>query len=267
MSSKVSKNIVTLYINSKDRQVQSDPSTNFIYNLFPLGIYNCKSFFVKAASIPLTNYVTVYPPKTGFTTQAFVLINPAGSSAVNITPGNYTAPQLATTIQNELNAVGAPFTYAVTYNSITNTFTVTSSTSFTLEFTNNNAAYPYQSIGSTMGYRLEDALHSPANFTGFTLTAPFEASLSGPLNYYIRSSSLTVSTNSFFQGDKSNIISCIPNNSAPFGVINYINPAPYFEPLFSTRLSQFDLALVDEFNNPVILNDDWTVVIAFHCDE
>lgn len=259
-----SKNLVTLYINSKDRSNINDPSTNFLYNLFPLGISNCKSFFVKAASIPLTNYVTVYPATSG-PNQAFNITDTAGVHTIVVPSGNYTAQQLATTLQTEINAATFPNTYSVTYNSNTNLYNISSSGTFTLTFTTNNALYPYQSIGSTMGFRNAD--HTPANFTGNSVTAPFEASLSGPLNYYIKSSHLTVSTNSFFQGQKNTVIACVPNNASPFGVVSYINPAPYFEPLYSTRLFQFDLQLVDEYGNNVILNDDWTVVIAFHCDE
>lgn len=256
--------IVTLYINSKDRSNFNDPSTNFLYNLFPLGLYNCKSYFVKSASIPLSDYVTVYPSVTGGN-QTFEITNFLNTYTIPIPAGNYTAQQLATTIQNSINSLTAPTVFAVIYNTNTNTYEITTTLTSDINFTINNARYPYQSLGAVIGFR--DVQHNPID-TGYinAVFAPFEASLSGPLNYYIRSNALTVDTNCFFQAKKNAIISCIPNNAAPFGVISYLNPAPYFEPLFSTRLSQFDLALIDEYGNPVILNDDWTVTIAFKCD-
>lgn len=259
-----SKNLITLYINSKDRSNINDPSTNFLYNLFPLGINNCKSFFVKSVSIPLTNYVTVYPSATGGA-QTFELVNFLNTYTISIPTGNYTAQQLATTIQTELNTVATPTTFAVNYNTNTNIYTITSTLTGSFNFAVNNALYPYQSLGSTIGYR--DNSHTPINISGNAVAAPFEASLSGPLNYYVKSSALTTSTNSFFQTNKNSVISCIPNNATPFGVISYLNPAPYFEPLYSTRINQLDLSLVDEYGNNVILNDDWTIAIAFNCDE
>lgn len=257
-------NTITLYINSKNRTNISNPSTNFTYNLFPLGIYKAKSFFVKSACIPLSNYVTVYPSSTGGS-QTFQITNFLNTYTITIPTGNYTAQQLATTIQTALNTTASPTTFAVNYNTNTNTYNITSNLSTDYEFNINNASYPYQSLGSVMGFR--DNSHNPISITGNAVQAPFEASLSGPLCYYIKSSRLTTATNSFFQGVKDTVICSIPNNNPPFGVLAFLNPAPIYEPLYNIQFNQIDLQLVDEYNNEVVLNDDWVVTISIICDD
>lgn len=257
-------NTVTLYINSKDRANINNPSTNFTYNIFPLGVYNATSFFVKSASIPLSNYVTVYPPISG-TNQTFEITNFLNTYTIPVPAGNYTAQQLATTIQNAINALVSPTVFGVLYNTNTNTFEITTTLSSDINFTVNNAAYPYQSLGSVMGFR--DINHNPIDTGSISaITSPFEASLSGPLCYYIKSNTLSVSTNSFFQKNKSNVICSIPNNQGPFSVLAFLNPAPIYEPLFNVSISQLDFQLVDEYGNEIILNDDWVITISIQCD-
>jgi hypothetical protein len=258
-------NTVTLYINSKDRNNLSSRQTSFLYNLFPLGITNVSSFYVKSVCIPITNYVTVYPPSNGTSSQTFNFNNGI-SYTITIPVGNYTAPQLASEVQTQINAVTSPDIYSVTYSSTTNLFTIAGTPSFTVNFTIGNFSYPYQSIGSVMGFRLNDSFHTPGIFTGSSVTAPYEASLSGPLNYYVQSNTLTVNTNSFFQAQKSNVICSLPNTAPPFGVITYVNPDPIFEPLFNIKFSQVDLRLCDEYGNEPILNDDWTISLVFRCN-
>lgn len=260
----MSSNIVTLYINSKDRSIISQPSTNFTYSLFPIGVFNINSFFVKSAAIPLSNYVTVYPSATGGD-QTFEIYNFLNTYTVPVPAGNYTAQQLATTIQNAINALTAPTVFAVIYNTNTNKYEITTTLTSDLNFAVNNARYPYQSLGAVMGFR--DAQHNPINELNVNaVLAPFEASLSGPLNYYIKSNALTVMTNSFFQGKKSSVIAGIPNNGAPFTALTYLNPAIIFEPLFNVKISQLDFQLVDEYGNEPVLADDWSVTIVFKCD-
>jgi hypothetical protein len=258
-------NIVTLYINSKDRVMPNSANTNFIYNLFPLGVNNVVSYYVKAVTIPVTNYVTIYPPSNGTSSQTFNFNNGI-SYTITIPVGNYTAPQLASVVQTQINAVTSPDIYSVTYSSTTNLFTIAGTPSFTVNFTIGNYSYPYQSIGSVMGFRLNDSFHTPGIFTGSSVTAPYEASLSGPLNYYIQSNTFTVMTNSFFQSIKSNVICCVPNTAPPFGVITYINPNPIYEPNFKINIAQLNFRLVDEYGNEPILNDDWTISISLRCD-
>lgn len=254
-------NTVTLYINSKDREIKAQPSTNFIYRLFPLGMYNIESYYIKSVTIPLTNYVTVYPSTEG--AQHFIISDFFGDHTVVITSGNYTAQQLAALMQTEMNAATGGAFFNVSYSTVTNKFVITTTGVFTIKFNENNALFPYQSLGSVIGFR--DVDYNPLSISAGA-EAPYEINLSGPLNYYIRSSALTVMTNSFFQGNKDNVICSVPNNGAPFTVLTFLNPAPIYEPLFNIKMSQLDLQLIDEYGNEPLLNADWTITISFKCN-
>jgi len=257
--------IITLYINSKDRDSNSISNTNFRYLLYPLGISNCQNYYVTSATIPLSDYVTVYPPKDGTGSQSFVLNDSVGIHSGTIAMGNYPASILANLLQTELNAIGQGG-YSVSYSSYTNLFSITNATSFAIAWSSNNASYPYQSLGVLLGWR--DIFYNPVNIPNTTsVVAPFETNLSGPLQFYILSQCLTTNTNSFFQGKKSSVISAIPNNVEPFGILTYQNSSPiYWNPLNSIKIDQIDLRLVDEFGVDVILNADWDISITFQCD-
>jgi len=252
---------ITLYVNSKDRTNVSDSPTNFKYDL-NIGTLDNYNFIVKSACIPLSNYVSVYPPKDGTGFQTFVL-NDIGLHVVSVQNGNYTAQQLAQLIQTQMNAVTGSGPYAVTYSVATNKFTITTAGNpFQIGFVGNNYAYPYQSIASVLGWR--DASYNPINVNITSATeAPFEANLSGPLNYYIKSNALGVGINGFFQKIQDKVICAIPNNGAPFGILAYLNPNNTPQPIYASNISQLDFRLVDEYDNDVILTMDWQVTIMF----
>jgi len=251
----------TIYVNSKDRSNVADSPSNFKYNL-NIGTLENYNYVILSASIPLSNYVSVYPDRgqTGF--QNFVL-NDIGIHTVTIRNGNYTAQQLAQLMQTQMNAVAGSGPYAVTYSPTVNKFTIsTAGVPFQIGFVGNNYVYPYQSLASVMGWR--DASYNPINIDSTVESeAPYVCNLSGPLNYYIKSNALGVGINSFFQRIQDKVICSIPNNGAPFGVLTYLNPSITPQPIFSSNITQLDFRLVDEYDNDVILDMDWQVTIMF----
>lgn len=256
--------ITTLFINSKD--ANSGSATNFTYNL-PQGIGNIVSYYVKNVTIPFSQYVSIYRGvyfgnETIGTNSYFQLVDTSGTWNVILTPGNYNASQLATLLQNALNMAtaiaGNPYTVA--YNSSTYKYTISSSGgAFTLNWQINNNA-PGQYAAYSFGF-------PNVQSTGAALyLSPNVANLNGSsLNYYIRSSTLTLGNSySYFQDIKDTVVIQVPINVPPGSYILYKNDNPDFINLSDATVRTIDIQLVDEYGNIVNLNGlNWNVTLVF----
>lgn len=252
--------ILTLYIDSKNRSLITDPTGQFIYNI-NFGSNTNMSYYIKSVSIPLSGYVSVYIPNNGSGEQTFQFSDISGVHTAAIPSGNYSGGGLASAIQTEMNSFGG-LVYSVVYNIPQNTFTISASGTFQIAFTANNALYPYQSLGTVLGFR--DQYYNPVNQPGAaTWTSLYPANLSGPQNYSVRSRALTVGNNSVFDNNFDSVICTIPNNVAPFSILRWDNPNAVFEPLYKVNISQVDLQLIDDFGNTINLNgDDWCICVV-----
>jgi len=253
-------NQTILYINSKDFTNTAN-LYNGIYNL-PLGVQNCSHYYIKNFVCSYTQYTTIY---NNYSSQnPYFQINQNGGPTylISIPPGNYSADQITTLINNQLNAYFGNGVIDLSYNSNNYlfSFNTTVATTFNINFRNNNSLNVFQSIGLVLGF--------PNVITGLGLsfTSIQSAQLAGPLNYFILSSALVIGDCvSFFQNQQSNCVLQIPINTAPGGYIIYENQISEWVPLRRKQLQSIDLQIVDDYNNPVNLanlNFSLTIVIS-----
>jgi hypothetical protein len=122
---------ITVAVNSRDRNLTANYFSNNFRWEFRRPLKDIKSIELVNGSIPADLY-NVTPEWNKFTFAE----DGASLSIVALTPGQYTAAQLATQLATQLNAVpGKLNTYAVAYSSITKVMTITGTGSPTKEFT------------------------------------------------------------------------------------------------------------------------------------
>jgi hypothetical protein len=253
------ESVTTIYINSKDRETGS--ISNFRYTLTN-GINNCKGYYIKYATIPFSQYVSLYKPKTGNTIN-LNFSDAGGSYILHLgPPGNYTANQLATLLQSALNAASSYQVYSVSYNVNTYQFTISVPTvigasGFTIDFSSANTS-PGQNPSYSFGF--QPVSSSSTGSTPYVLVSTQAANLNGPsLNYYIRSSSFTSDGSySYFENQKDVVICQIPINVAPSGVLTFEDEIGEFIPLRNINMSYISVELIDDYGNNIDTNGlDW----------
>lgn len=249
------ESITTIYINSKD--IQSGNSSNFNYML-PIGISNATAYYVKQVSIPYSDYTTFAYPMPGFSALNFALTDTGGTHIGTFPTGNYSAFAAGVILQNELNSASSSSNYSVTYNANTYTYTIETLDSTVFSLIWGSGQYPGQQVYYTFGFT--------GNLSGHSIYfSPNVASASGQsYNYYIKSSALTLNGSySYFGGQKDNVIAAVPINASPGGLIQYNNQVNDWIPLRNINLTNIDIQLVDDFNNPInLLGLNWTMTIV-----
>jgi hypothetical protein len=151
---------ITVEVNSQDRsRTQSFNSNNFRWD-FRRPLKDVVAIELVSGSIPADLY-NVTPAWNKFvfgeTGQANVI--------VTLTPGQYTATEVATELQTRLNAVASVSTYTVAYSATTKRLTITGSTTtpFTFFF---QTGLPYvDTINRTTG--IVENILCPAKLLGF----------------------------------------------------------------------------------------------------
>src|ERR1700722_17622481 len=110
--------------------------------------------------------------------------NSTNKSITPITPSNYDAPTLASTLQTALNTASASYnTYSVTYSASTKLFTISAGNSFTLQFlTGTNSS---TSLWKILGWTSSNGLAPVDSATNTSVTSPYMSNLSGPLSIYL----------------------------------------------------------------------------------
>lgn len=251
-------NIIKIYVNSKDRIYKNDSITNFNIQLNDLGVNkNVLGYRINNISLPKSQYYTVYEPIPNDTTedQTFTL-NDGGIVNVVIKRGNYTIQQLVTELKTKLDAYGSQV-YTVTYDSILNKVTISAPGSFQIAWSSNNARYPHQAIGYILGWH--DKQGNILNISSTTsATSPEQVVLSGPLNYFIKSSVITTYKTCFFNNVSNNVICAVPNKGSIFDVIYYQPSDNNFHKVNGIQSNVFDFSIVDDYDNEPILYVDWS---------
>jgi len=251
------QSITTIYINSKDLSTGSP--TRFVYQLIN-GINECDGFYIKNIIIPFSSYVSIYPPYDT-TSVNFQLVDIEGVHVVTLIPGNYTAFQIATDLQNALNTASGTTFYQVLYNANTYSYTITrtDSTDFDINWQNSTTSQlPGQSIYYTFGF-------SNNLFGASVYNSTQVATASGTsTSYLIRSRALAIDgCYSYFQRQIDNVICEVPLNASPGGLILYEDENPAWIALRNININQIDLELMDQYGNDILLNGlNWTATIC-----
>ena len=151
---------ITVEVNSQDRsRTQSFNSNNFRWN-FRRPLKDVVAIELVSGSIPADLY-NVTPDWNNF-----LFAEGTGAKVkVTLTPGQYTATEIAAELQTRLNAIGGTNTYTVTYSATTKRLTITGSTTTTFTFFFQTGLPYVDTINTTTGV-VENIL-CPAKLLGF----------------------------------------------------------------------------------------------------
>jgi hypothetical protein len=253
MTTYVETKIVALTSQSATVKYNSDFLSNVRYNLGT--IYNNddniihKQVQLLTAQIPYSFYV-INDTNNQFKYQLGI----ATIFTSTIPVGNYDGNSLITALETALLANG--IILAITLSSIDGRLTFTHASS---DFTLYNVTY---SILPVLGFL------SGTNYTStsFILTTPYSLNLLGIKTLQIRSSNLIMSNISSVQGGQTTLLSTIPVNCVPFGMMNYIDKGNHLMTIYNDSLDDLDIDLIDgESSNYINFNNqDWCITLAFH---
>lgn len=149
-----------LYISSEDRIYGS--SSDFTVQM-QQSINNIKSLKLEAAAIP----ISWYPIQPAY---YHVPLAEGANPTVNVSvpTGWYTPPDLATALATALNSASpGGATYTVTYSTLTGKYTIASTTSFSLPWATDIAAYPSNFMEYVLGWQ-----KSPDTTPAVSVTSP-----------------------------------------------------------------------------------------------
>lgn len=230
-----------LFLNSKFADKQIDATgTNLIFNFdyitVPDGHYIHLS--VVNAIIPWSFY-SINENNNQLTITTTTLAPPQGTYYIGY--GNYNAIQLAAYLTALIPTIN------VTYNTINNKFTFTSST---IDFT-------IDTLNSTCQELLGLSTQANENTSfGRVLLSPYPINLSSIRTITVRSNyntgNINFGENSFFCD-----LCSIAVTSAPNGLIIYNNPNNYSSNLYISEINNISIKLLDQNGFPINLNKQY----------
>ena len=189
-------------------------------------------FSVQHAEIPNSFYVVNY-------TNSILVIN---SVSYQIPVGNYNASNLITALKLLIP------TYTITYNSITNRYTFTNSTAFTI----NSSSSCRSIIG--LGNTNETAV---LNLGVYTLTLPYSVNFVPLPRISFKSNFFNF--NNFNGIDYSNdLFLSIQNNTNPNSMIHYINQTGIKFRVQDKNITTFVISITDDDGNFINFNNQDT---------
>ena len=202
------------------------------------------------AQIPVSFYII---NSTNNSLQVNTLLPSPLTASILIPPGNYTANSYISTINTLLAAAGSPV--SVSFSNITGKLTLTSSAggSILVLYSVPTAIYS----GVVFGF-------GNATFQGLSpITMPYPLNLLGVKRLSIKSQLLGVT--SFNSGtNQSTILATIPNNNAPYTMINYENLSNLNKSLVRIRkIDAIDIQIEDENGLKIDFNNtDWSITLV-----
>ena len=253
---------ITVEVNSQDRsRTKSFSSNNFRWN-FRRPLKDVVAIELVSGSIPADLY-NVTPDWNNF-----MFAEGTGVKIkVTLTPGQYTAAEVATELQTQLNAIsGATNTYTVTYSATTKRLTITGSTTTTFTFFFQTGLPYVDTINSTTG--IVENILCPAKLLGFDFydytsvvsggTTVFSPPNRVDMDYCIKRVYLYVNTDSSKELTRIEMgagrhdcfhIIYLPNIRDGFHNLNreLYTPIFYSAPAPISRMSALTISIRDEF--------------------
>ena len=253
---------ITVEVNSQDRsRTKSFSSNNFRWN-FRRPLKDVVAIELVSGSIPADLY-NVTPDWNNF-----MFAEGTGAKIkVTLTPGQYTAAEVATELQSQLNGIsGATNTYTVTYSATTKRLTITGSTTTTFTFFFQTGLPYVDTINSTTG--IVENILCPAKLLGFDFydytsvvsggTTVFSPPNRVDMDYCIKRVYLYVNTDSSKELTRIEMgagrhdcfhIIYLPNIRDGFHNLNreLYTPIFYSAPAPISRMSALTISIRDEF--------------------
>jgi len=174
--------------------------------------------------------------------NSFYLVNATNNKLVinastyTITPGNYNAINFQSAITSFLTSLGI----TITYNIITNKYTLTSATSFTIQTT--TTCQRFLGLGTTA-------------LSGTSITSPYVCNFLPIPRLLIRSQAFSTSNYNGADGSTDLILS-VQNSSASGAVILWNNYSQLkYDITFLDNLNIVDLSITDDYGNAIDFNN------------
>lgn len=184
---------------------------------------------------------------------------------VTLTPANYSAISLASAMQSAIRALGAGYsTFAVTYNQITNKFTFTHGSVFTLGYNEQTRRW----LGMTRG---TTELQATYDGISYTATSTQVADLS--YTKCVRTVFSVVSTDNADQGSENladlvGTLAVLPVTVGYQGIITYDPTQPIVHPIARPVVESLTVSIADDDGNPIYMNGaDWEAHITLRWAE
>lgn len=161
-----------------------------------------------------------------------------------INVGNYNVNSFTTALQSVL-----PSGYILTYSSITNKFTLSYTSNFTI-----NASSQNSTINKVVGLDIYD-ITSSLN----TLTFPHLINFLPMQRINFRSNFFKLNNYNTSDGS-SDVFLCLQNNSGQLSMINYVNQSGDEYIIQDRNITSFTINVTDDYNNLINFNNiDWTL--------
>ena len=196
---------------------------------------------VHDAQIPYSFYnITAYNNTLNYTFSGITYI-------MNITPGNYNEYTLAILMMT--NFLSNSININITYSKISGKMTFLGTSDF---------SFLPSSIYSVLGFKINTTYNS----SSFSLTGIYPMSILGTRKLKICSDKLSLSNIDSYSKSQS-VISFVPVNTQPFGMILYTNPNDKQCTIKSTAIDEVDIKILDDFNRHINFNGvHWSICLA-----
>jgi hypothetical protein len=172
----------------------------------------------------------------------------------SIPAGNYNGNSLITALKASLSS-----------NSITLTITL-SAIDGKLTFTHASSNFTFFSVTNSILPNLGFIAGTNYTSASLTLTTPNALNLLGIKTLQIRSTNLIMGNISSVQGGQTTLLSTIPVDCVPFGMMNYVDKGNHLMTIHNDSLDDLQIEIIDGENGYYIdfNNQDWCITLAFH---
>ena len=250
-------NAKLLIVDSNNRDIQTQSSSNFRYTLDGPGLYGITSYRINKICIPYSFY--------SIPEQQIRLDDNGVSRDITIPAGTYVASEIQGIFQTAITAAGGTgANYTISYSVSNYRFTITRTAgTFSMDFLTaagfSGSFGNYKNIGILMG------LISPgttATASGISFTGPFAANLSGITKIKVVCPELCQDYSTVDIKDSSAVIASVNITADRGEFITWEAETDLWFRVNSKLHNGFRFSLIDNEGNPVDLNGkNWTIEI------
>jgi hypothetical protein len=150
-----------------------------------------------------------------------------------------------------------PGTWINSFNSITNKFTFSRATTFTMSDGNSNSILP------VLGFISNTSYTSTFISGSYAITSSTVVNFLGPMRLNIKTGSFNINNNyDTLEKGRTTTLCSVPVNSPAGGMITYYNLTQYKSIFKNHEISTIQIDVQDDYGNPIIFNNkDWTMTI------
>jgi hypothetical protein len=249
-----------IHLDSSQRSsgTNESPVFSFTHSTMGRGINRTSGFRIVNVQIPRSYYNITSRNNTFSLSDA--TITPV-FNVVTVPAGNYTAPMLASTLQNLMNAAGGDNHFVVTYSSVTQKITITNGTAnFSITWSISPLT-PMTNLASVLGFVAGIANVGSATGTNvmnininWTVTIKSVALTNGMKRYPVDGAAMAP-----------DIMCRVPVNCAIGEVISWEPEGYWLRNLSLECVTEIDLSIQDDSGTPLDLNGlSWRITLEVY---